>query len=68
MKREQIEDKSRAIHRLQKEISANWVQIGKHGDVLCSDGKMLSVRTRELEEELIRNFRSLEDLLYGKAG
>ena len=60
-KNEQIEEQSRTIHRLQKEISANWMQIGKHGDVLCSDdGKMLSARTRELEEELLNIFGELE--------
>ena len=64
MKNEEIEGKSRAIHRLQCEINASWVQIGKHGDVRCSDGKMLSVRARELEEELSKLFRDLEKLLY----
>ena len=59
-KNEQIEEQSRIIHRLQKEISANWMQIGKHGDVRCLDGKMLSARTRELEEELLKIFGELE--------
>ena len=63
MRNEEIDNRQRAIHRLQSEINASWVQIGKHGDSRTSDGKMLSARTREREEELLRVFRELEELL-----